>query len=32
LKKDPANHDLATRIIAVQAQANHAYPRSAPTP
>jgi tetratricopeptide (TPR) repeat protein len=32
LKKDPTNHDLATRIIAVQAQANHAYPRSAPHP
>jgi tetratricopeptide (TPR) repeat protein len=32
LKKDPADHDLATRIIAVQAQANHAYPRSAPNP
>jgi tetratricopeptide (TPR) repeat protein len=32
LKKDPANHDLATRILAVQAQANHAYPRSAPNP
>jgi predicted negative regulator of RcsB-dependent stress response len=32
LKKDPTNHDLATRIIAAQAQANHAYPRSAPTP
>jgi tetratricopeptide (TPR) repeat protein len=32
LKKDPTNHDLANRILAVQAQANHAYPRSAPNP
>ncbi len=32
LQKDPTNHDLATRIIAVQAQATHAYPRSAPNP
>ena len=32
LEKDPSNHDLATRITAVQAQANHAYPRTAPNP
>jgi tetratricopeptide (TPR) repeat protein len=32
LRKDPANRDLATRIIAAQAPANHAYSRSAPTP
>jgi tetratricopeptide (TPR) repeat protein len=30
LQKAPSDHRLATRIIAAQAQANHAYPRSAP--
>ena len=30
LEKDPSNHDLATRIAATLAQANHAYSRSAP--